>query len=389
MSSAALALSRSEAISAQYNWLTQSYDIPLTQLALDLPPLDQFVLRDDSVSLLATENGTQLYISGFGLFVGKKSERVVVKQAKKSLAEVPFLKLQEIIIGSKGVSVSSDLLEELCIRGIRVAFLSSSGKPYALCTSPMLAATVEIRHAQYDCVKSPVGAELSRWIVAGKLRNQEKLLRYFARNRDKAAQDKLLKTANSLRALRKKALIVPGESCDSVRPSLLGLEGSAARIYWDCFGYILPEGAGFEGRVGRGAADAVNSALNYGYGILMSHVWGSIMNAGLEPFAGFLHVDRSGKPSMVLDLMEEFRQPVVDRAVFGALLRGGTLSLKGDLLDAESKELIASRVMMRLNTTELHRGKEHQVRSVIQIQARTLAGAVRGRKTYRPFSFTW
>jgi len=57
----------------------------------------------------------------------------------------------------------------------------------------------------------------------------------------------------------------------------------------------------------------VNSALNYGYGILYGQVWGAVMNAGFEPFAGFLHLDRPGKPSLVLDLIEEFRQPIVDR----------------------------------------------------------------------------
>jgi hypothetical protein len=89
---------------------------------------------------------------------------------------------------------------------------------------------------------------------------------------------------------------------------------------------MLPDALGFAGRSHQGATDAVNAALNYGYGILTAHVWGAVMNAGLEPFAGFLHVDRSGKPSLVLDLMEEFRQPVVDRPILSWLNKGGQLS---------------------------------------------------------------
>lgn len=81
---------------------------------------------------------------------------------------------------------------------------------------------------------------------------------------------------------------------------------------------LLADHVSFEGREHRGATDQVNAALNYGYGILYAQVWGAIMNAGLEPFAGFLHVDRPGKPSLVLDLIEEFRQPLVDRPVIAA-----------------------------------------------------------------------
>ena len=136
-------------------------------------------------------------------------------------------------------------------------------------------------------------------------------------------------------------------------------------------------------------SDAVNAALNYGYGILTSHVWGAVMNAGLEPFAGFLHVDRSGKPSLVLDLIEEFRQPVVDRAILSWLNKGRKIRMQGGLLDGEARENVASRILLRLNATEAHRGKHHQVRSIVQMQARLAASAVRGLRDYRPFSFKW
>ena len=113
------------------------------------------------------------------------------------------------------------------------------------------------------------------------------------------------------------------------------------------------------------------------------------MNAGLEPFAGFMHVDRSGKPSMVLDLVEEFRQPVVDRAILTWLNKGGKLKLLKGMLDGESRENVAARVLLRLNTAERHRGKNHEVRSIIQMQARLAASSLRGTRDYRPFAFQW
>ena len=97
------------------------------------------------------------------------------------------------------------------------------------------------------------------------------------------------------------------------RPALLNREGRAGAQYWAGVAALLDGKAAFAGREHRGTEDPVNAALNYGYGILQSQVWSAITLAGLEPFAGFIHVDRPGKPSLVLDLMEEFRQPVVDR----------------------------------------------------------------------------
>jgi CRISPR-associated protein Cas1 len=377
-------------MAAQYNWITGGTDVVPEQLELGLPPLDDAVLPDDGTTiLLATENGSQLLVSGFGLFIGKKSERIIVKQGKKICAQVPLMRLQELVIASRGVSLSSDLIEELCARGIRIACLTSSGKPFALVTSPMLTATVETRRAQFAATNSERGADLCRWIVAGKLHNQEKLLRYFAKSRDGEPKMALTAAASSLRRLRRSALGVTGASPDEVRSELMGFEGAGGRMYWQQIRNLLPNDLGFEGRSHQGASDGVNAALNYGYGILTSHVWGAVMNAGLEPFAGFLHVDRSGKPSLVLDLIEEFRQPVVDRAILAWLNKGGQLKLERGILDSASRENVASRVLLRLVATEQHRGKQHQVRSIVQMQARLAASAVRGLRAYRPFSFKW
>ena len=110
-----------------------------------------------------------------------------------------------------------------------------------------------------------------------------------------------------------------GESpIDAVRTTLLNLEGRAGALYWECVQRLLPAGR-FTTRNHQGAVDDVNALLNYGYGILYSQVWSALSLAGLEPFAGFLHVDRPGKPSLVLDFIEEFRQPIVDRVVFAMI----------------------------------------------------------------------
>lgn len=135
--------------------------------------------------------------------------------------------------------------------------------------------------------------------------------------------------------------------------------------------------------------DEVNSLLNYGYGILYSHVWGAIVNAGLEPFAGFLHVDRPGKPSLVLDLIEEFRQPVVDRTVIAHINLGESIKMKNGMLEQETRKLIGSKIIERLEDHETFEGRKYKIRSIIQMQARNLSAFLSNRREYKPFRFKW
>jgi len=377
---------------AQYNWIRECYEEPVEQLTLDLPaPPEIDPAYTDQVSLLVTETGTQLFVSGFGLSLGKQSERIAVRHKRKVVAQIPFIRLQEVLIGAHGVNVTSDIIEALCQRGIRIAFLSGTGRPYALLTSPLLTATVETRKAQLRSLDAPHGVDMARWIVAGKTRNQAKLLLYFARNRPAPQAEKFRAAALSIKQITKKILAIEGHSCATIRPTLQGLEGAAGRLYWENISQMIPGSDGFSRHLPpvNVIHSTVNSALNYGYGILNSHVWGAVMNAGLEPFAGLIHTDRSGKPSLVLDLMEEFRQPVVDRPIFAWIAKGGMPQLLGGLLSTESKEAVAMRVIGRLSSLESHRGKNHQVRSIIQMQARLAGSAFRQLKAYRPFSFQW
>jgi CRISPR/Cas system-associated endonuclease Cas1 len=99
------------------------------------------------------------------------------------------------------------------------------------------------------------------------------------------------------------------------RQRLMGMEGGAANIYFQGLAKILPSDVKFDGRNRHPPKDPVNAALSFGYYLLEKEVMVALSGAGLEPYAGFLHADRSGRASLVYDLIEEFRQPVVDRLV--------------------------------------------------------------------------
>ncbi len=380
-----------EMFPAQFNLFTgEAEPLPID---LPQPPAEgQVAWVGEEVSVAKAEDGSQIVLSGAGLFVGKKSERMVIRKGKKVCYQFPLFRLSEVIIAARGVAVSSDLIEELAARGVRLSFLRGGGRPYAMITSPALTAIIEARREQLAAIGDERGLHFARAIVEGKLCNQERLLRYFAKylkKADTARFESVERVASSIGALAKNARKVAGRTVDEARGALMGIEGTAGRLYWDGVRQILGERLGFPGRRHCGAADPFNSLLNYGYGILYSTVWGAVLNAGLEPFAGFLHVDRPGKPSLVLDLTEEFRQPVVDRAVLAYANLGEEIRMEGGMLHASTRDRIAERVIARLGSSEPYRGKKYQVRSIIQMQARRLASALRGRDAYRPFKFKW
>ena len=135
----------------------------------------------------------------------------------------------------------------------------------------------------------------------------------------------------------------------------------------------------WQGRETRGAEDLVNSCLNYGYGCLYSRVEHAVILAGLDPYAGFIHADRAGKPSLVLDLIEEFRQMVVDRCVFALLNQRVPLAQDAaGRLDDATRTTLAKRVNERLEADEPYAGRRLRLRTILQSQARHLATYVRG-----------
>ena len=349
----------------------------------------------EGITLVQNSDKSQLVVSGYGIFLGKLSERIVVKTPDKKqrvIYELPFFRLSEVIIASRGVTFSSDLIEELCRHGIPIHFMQPNGRPYALLASPLLTATIRARREQIEALNDERSFRICQAIVAAKTSNQAGLLQYFAkylRRTNTPRSEKIDRIAENIKVIRDQVRSLRAKHIQESRPALMGLEGTSGRLYWEGVKEIIDEKATFMGRVTRGASDVVNALLNYGYGILYTQVWGAVVLAGLEPFAGFLHVDRPGKPSLVLDLVEEFRQPVVDRTVIASINLGKSFKMEGGLLDRESRKEIAAKVLERLELRETFDGRKYQIRSIIQMQARHLAGFLRGEREYKPYRFKW
>lgn len=305
---------------------------------------------------------------------------------------VPISRLRSVTVSGRGITVSSDVIAALVERGIGLSFLTGRGQPVAQLISPGLGGTVQTRRKQLAAYETSLGVKLAVEFIRGKLRNQKHQLQYSAKYlkaTDPLRFERVEKKIKTLAALRKQLTDFQAENLDDVRDKLMGYEGTAARIYWEGVAILLEGRVEFPGRITRGAIDPVNSALNYGYGILYSQVAGAISNAGLELYAGFLHVDRPGKPALVLDLVEEFRAPIVDRSILAIANQGILLETDTHGLTGATRKLIAHRVLERLNTPVPYEGKRWSLGTIIQNQARHLAVAVRGEREYRAFASRW
>jgi CRISPR-associated protein Cas1 len=353
-------------------------------------------MLDDADVNTALTHITQLVIEGWGTFVGKHSERLRLTHKAAPNEEIPLEHLQQILVTGGGVSLSSDALEECAKRGIPVHFIDYAGRAYASLFSGQLTGTVKTRRAQLLAYTDERGLHLGKSFAAGKIHNQLNLLRYMSKNRSEKMPElfaEVRQTVSNLQGLADELEALPGPNIDAIRGQLLNLEGRAAHLYWQQMKKLLLVAVNWPGREGQGATDLVNSLLNYGYGVLYTRVEQALMLAGLDPFAGFVHTDRPGKPSLVYDLVEEFRQPIVDRTVFALLnLKTGLEQDEAGRLTAETRKLLIRKLNERLQEGfERYERKNYNLQYILYNQARHIASFVRGdlAQPYTPFECSW
>jgi CRISPR-associated protein Cas1 len=342
-----------------------------------------------------------LIVEEFGAFVGKHSERLRVSVKHDTRVDAPLIYLRQVIIKSRGVTISSDAIAACAERGISIHVVNGVGLAQgAALYAAGFGGTVQTRRAQLLAFADARGVALACAFARAKLTNQANLLKYLARNHkdaEPALHKDLLALSHEVsdHLSELDAHAQPQASwpnVDAARGALLSIEGRAAKRYWEGVKRVMPPELGWPGRHGRGARDPFNGALNYGYAILARVVEQAIVCAGLDPFAGFVHVDRPGKPSLTLDLIEEFRQAVVDRTVLGMVGNRMPLTLLDNgLLDDTARHALAEKIMARVEqSAERYEGKKHCLREIIQTQARHLATFVRGdRAAYEGYIARW
>ena len=336
----------------------------------------------------------ELIVEGRGTFLSKHQGRLRVSREQKTVTEVPLLHLERVILVDNSIALSSDVVRVCSEEGIPIYFISNRGQAIASLYSAGLTGTVLTRRAQLLAYESERGVQAAKAMIAGKLENQSNVLRYIAKYRketDAPLYEELSLVTLEIRDALHEVAQLKAERIEDIREQVMSVEGRAAQKYWTAIGRIIPPDLSWPGREHRGATDPFNSLLNYGYGILYGRVEQALTLAGLDPYGGFLHADRPGKPSLVLDFVEEFRQAVVDRTVIGLVNKRFAVEQDEEArLLQETRNKLAEKIKERLDSTEVYEKKRQTLRFVIQNQARHLASFLRNERTsYEPFITGW
>ncbi len=338
----------------------------------------------------ARDDALPLYVQSPGAKVGRSGAELTVQTQDGARHKVRIGDTSHVALFG-AVQISTQAVQDLCDRGIPIVYLSSGGWFYGI-TRGMDHKNVDLRRRQFAAAESEDRSlQIAKRLITIKIRNCRTLLR---RNADELP-------ARTLERL--KELVSSVEKVTSLE-SLLGIEGTAARIYFEAFGQMLKPPTDerdialtfdFDGRNRRPPRDPVNSLLSLGYSLLAKDLTIALQTVGFDPYLGFFHQPRYGRPALALDLMEEFRPLVVDSVVLSAvntgavklsdfIRRGGAVTLTST---GRSKFFRAYERRMDEEITHPIFGYRISYRRTLEVQIRLLARYLTGEiSEYPPFT---
>lgn len=337
-----------------------------------------------------------LYVVEQGAVIKRRGERVIVTKVQRGdkgkggaekLADLPLLKLEQVVIMGN-VSLTTPVMALLMERGIDVVFLTVHGK-YRGRLAGRGSGFGALRMHQYRAVTNErVALRMAKQLVRGKLLNQRTLLaRFYAQERSPEMAEAIARIDElGKRIARKQA-----------HNALRGIEGRGAAVFFKGLRALISTEWGFEHRARRPPPDPVNALLSLGYTLLGNVMYAAVAVTGLDPYLGFLHVERYNRPGLMLDLLEEFRPAVVDWVVL-RVVREGLLQqddfIYATTVDAplpvrlkeEARKRYIAEIEHRLNTPVFYsRTQEHATwRRCMELQARQVAQCVQSLADYQP-----
>jgi CRISPR-associated protein Cas1 len=325
----------------------------------------------------------QLVVDTQGARLFKEGERLRIEQEGKEIESVPMGSLRQVVLMGRGVSASTPLLYDLVRRGVDVVYQSQRGRfGFRLAGPASKHSALRVRQVQVAGDPAPA-LELARATIAGKVHNQAVLLRRH-RGRNERSQ-------HAAQLIEEQAArIQQADNLDSLR----GYEGSAAAAYFSGWASLFDaQRWGFSGRAYHPPPDPVNAMLSLGYTLLLNDIVGATERIGLDPAIGFFHVVDYGRPSLALDLEEEFRPLIVDRLVLGILQ--DKILYPSDFagspprvtMSDDARRFFLLRYQQLLGVRTLHTGSRQKLtyRQCIERQVEHMARCILGRdKAYRP-----
>lgn len=320
----------------------------------------------------------QVYVHEQGAVVRKKGGLLKITKGRDTIRELPLMKIEQLVLVGN-VQVTTQAGKYLVKQGIDVVFLTTTGTfNYRYDKSETKFAN--LRRQQINLCNDPArGLEIARQIVIGKINNQRVVLQRRAEE-DTQAADALDGMLDMLRRVDQ------ARNLDQLR----GYEGKAAAYYFDGIRTFFPAQWGFHRREYYPPPDPANALLSYAYTLLLKDVKTRLQLVGLDPSFGFFHALEDNRPSLALDVMEEFRPSICDIVVLSLVLQGYITLADFEETEAAGlpvrltktgREVLIAAYEDRLSDHIFHpmvQG-ETSYRNVIENQARQMRWVVEGR----------
>ncbi len=327
--------------------------------------------------------GKVAIIDQHGSFLGVRKGQFVLKVAREEKWEASPVELESIIITVEGASVSSAAISLATAFGIDLVFMKGD-QPVARLIPYKYGTLMKNWLLQLKCLEGGGHLFLARSFLEGKFHNQRMVLLEYARRLRGAGKGAGLLMDKAASIERAASELNGAGSVED----LLVIEGHAAKAYWEGVSSILPSEIGFTHRYTRsnpppGELDPFNAALNIGYALLRKEVWRALFLVGLNPYVGFLHKPRGGRPALVLDLMEEFRPVLVDRPLIG-LARSNNDTIK----ELKQRKEGVSKAIWTHIINYMKEGSPTKNELIIT-QARRLVMHLQGQHRYEPYKSKW
>lgn len=325
-----------------------------------------------------------MYVTEPGARIEKDYQRILVVKDDIVLMRAPMARISHIVLVGR-VGVTTPALHALLREGVGLSLISRTGQLLGRLMPPT-GKNIPRRHAQYARAQDAAFClEVGRAIVGGKLRNQRTMARRICRGHSEIDASPIAEITAAIRAL-------DGAS-DLAR--VRGHEGSGARAYFRILRQAMAESWGFDRRARRPPPDPANALLSLGYSLLTQNIICAAEVVGLDPYDGFFHADKHGRPALALDLEEEFRSVIVDSIVL-TIVNKDLLTpadfepdAKGGVrLEQAALKTFFEQYGKRIHTRVAHPTLDRRLtyQQCFEVQARFLAQVIEGDKAaYAPF----
>lgn len=325
-----------------------------------------------------------LYVTSPGGYLSRDGQNVVVRVEDVEKARLPIHLLEGIVCFTY-VGASPGVMGLCAESGVGLSFLTESGKFLARVTGPTTG-NVLLRRQQYRLADDVEACtSIVRNMIAAKIANCRAVLRRGMRDHsDKVSTERIQQALEELSKVLR--MVAECAQLDALR----GIEGRAAQIYFSTFDELVlnPNPAfRFQTRTRRPARDNVNALLSFLYALLRHDVQSALEAVGLDPYVGFLHRDRPGRPSLALDLMEELRPYLADRLALSLINRRQVrpkgfivTETEGVRMSGETLKTVLTAWQKRKQETVVHPFLEEKIEIglIPHAQALLLARQIRG-----------